>query len=161
MTGLINILPPTFNLSSGAKSTDISDLEKLIKLKLPNDYKDFLLISDGGEGRIGSAYFLFWPISKLYERNHSANIFNYMGEQFLGIGTNGGGECYALDYTNDRENPKFVVVSLGDLDHSEKFIIADSISQGLENARNGVFDDSTYNEPSNVILSKEILDSLP
>lgn len=127
-----------------ANENTIAEVESQLAVTLPRDYVELLLWSNGGEAKIGSAYFQFWPIQNVQNRNVSASIYKYMTKKFIGIGTNGGGECYGLDYTKNNI-PTFVIVPLGDLDPENKFVIASSLTEGIELASVGQFDDGEYN----------------
>ncbi len=140
----------------GAEPHQIAVVEQEFNIVFPDDYKEFLHWSNGGEGQIGSAYFLFWSIENISKRNKSAFITKYMSEKFLAIGTNGGDECYALDYTGNTSNPQFAIVPLGDLDHESKFIISSSITEAIEKSIQGKFSDLEYYSQENTELSQEV-----
>lgn len=156
MDSILDLLPQSFLRPARATIEMVTQLESTLGVSFPDDYKEFLLASNGGEGKIGSAYFLFWPVENIASRNLSAQITRYMSDKFIGVGTNGGGECYAFDYTTQSKEPQFVIVPLGDLDHSSKFIIADTFTEAIRKAKSGEFDDGEYNAVEVPVVSSEI-----
>ena len=73
----------------------IEMVEKSLGIKLPQDYVDFLLMTNGFDGMIGESYVVFEPIQKVEEYTAS-----YCGEFFpwaIYIGTDGGNEMYVID----------------------------------------------------------------
>jgi SMI1 / KNR4 family (SUKH-1) len=54
----MNNFGPDFHFESPAETDAIVGLEKLIARKLPEDYKQFLLRSNGGEGPLGTDGYL-------------------------------------------------------------------------------------------------------
>lgn len=82
---------------AGANPVRIRETEAKLGFKFPEDYQAFLLWSDGGEGSIGELYLQVWSVEHLIE--------NYQGYQFqeffpgvLGLASDLGGSCVALDY---------------------------------------------------------------
>jgi SMI1 / KNR4 family (SUKH-1) len=144
-----------WNRSEPSTLEEILRLENELALKFPKDFIDLMTWSNGGEGQIGTAYFLFWPIQKIIPRNSSAQIQHYMSNKFVGIGTNGGGECYGLDYLG-HESPSLAIVPLGDLSTESKFQIAPSIAEAFQAARDGLFSDGDYNSKESGPLTNEM-----
>ncbi len=84
-----NIFYPPADLNT------IVDVEKLLDIKLPQDYKDFLSISNGYNGTLGQSYTRLTKVEEIVE-----NTNGYCKEFFpwaIHIGTDGGGEMYVLD----------------------------------------------------------------
>ena len=61
--------------------------------------------------------------------NDDYAIASYL-PRVVGIGTDGGGDCFALDY-RDGGTPKLVSVPLGDLDAESVVVLADSLEAAL------------------------------
>ena len=59
---------------------------------LPDDYKEFMLWSNGGEGNIGSQYLSLWKIEDLMQLNKDTK-YKVFVEKSLVIGTDGGDNC--------------------------------------------------------------------
>ncbi|MFR2243924.1 MAG: SMI1/KNR4 family protein [Anaerobutyricum soehngenii] len=47
---------------------------------LPDDYKEFMLWSNGGEGNIGSQYLSLWKIEDLMQLNKEYQIQKYLSK---------------------------------------------------------------------------------
>ena len=83
-----------------ASNDEIENAEALLGIKLPEDYCNFLLASNGFEGFINEFYLRLIPVGFLYD-----NTQDYCSEFFpwaIYLGTNGGGEMAVLDI---REQP--------------------------------------------------------
>ena len=78
----------------------IKQTERILSTKLPKDYVDFLLQTNGYEGQLGQSYSIFTPVDKIEE------FTQLYGTQFfpwiIFIGTDGGGDMYVID---KRTNP--------------------------------------------------------
>ena len=78
-----------------ASAAEIADVEELLEISLPEDYRDFLLESNGFEGFLNESYLRLIPVEFLYD-----NTQDYCSEFFpwaIYLGTNGGGEMAVLD----------------------------------------------------------------
>ena len=156
MKNIIALIKSEWHIKSPCDSLEVSDIERQLGVVFPPDYVKLLKWSNGGEAKLGTAYFALWPIQDIPRRNVSASIFKYLTNRFVGIGTNGGDECYGFDYTNST-TPIFAIVPLGDLDPSSKFAIAATLTEGIQKALDGKFDDCEYNAQSSVELSAELI----
>jgi len=144
MSYLVNLISGKWNTRPSATLTEITEVERTMGVRFPSDYIELLSWSNGGEAKLGTAYISIWAVQDVWRRNISASVTKYMGAQFVGIGTNGGGELYALDYT-EGGNPTFAIVPLGNLNPEDKFKIAVTLTEGFQKALNGSFDDGEYN----------------
>jgi hypothetical protein len=84
-----------------AAATDLDQLEALLGVRLPSDYRCYLLGQDGTDGFYGVEYLVLWPIRDVMAKNIS---YEYLREDAGGvvlIGSNGAGEAVALDLRND------------------------------------------------------------
>lgn len=104
--------------------------EGIIRAGLPNDYTSFLLLTNGGEGWVGSRYVSLWRIEEVQALNKSYQIDHYL-PGIVGVGTDGGGQCYALDFRYSSINPTLVQVPLGDLGIVSLVLIGESFGDGL------------------------------
>ena len=92
----ISTLIQTLNSANAAESENIMRVEKQIKYEFPNDYTDFLKISNGAEGFLGDSYINLWSVEDLPTLNESYQVNIYAPGLIL-FGSNGGGEAFALD----------------------------------------------------------------
>ena len=93
----LELRPPTTNDA-------INKLKKITNIKLPNEYKKFLKLTNGGEGFIGdNSYVMIWSIEELIELNELYEVSEYAPGLFV-FGSNGGGEAYAFDTRSSSMN---------------------------------------------------------
>jgi hypothetical protein len=93
----IQLLLTSFNKSPGATDALIAETELRLKLKLPEDYLEFLRLMNGGEGFIGeSSYAFLWGVDELATLNEAYSVRQY-ASGFLIFGSDGGGEAYGFD----------------------------------------------------------------
>ena len=86
-----------FRTNTPASAEEIHAFEKGASMSLPVEYRDFLRISDGGEGFVGPAgYAMLWKVSELLPFNHEYEAAEYAPGLLL-FGSNGGGEAFAFD----------------------------------------------------------------
>ena len=91
----------------------VKDLER----DLPADYLQFFTLANGGTGfSPGKRYMSLWPIDELEELNKNYEAAEHVPDMLL-IGSDLGGQAYALDYSKDPpayvEVP-FIVLSRAD-----------------------------------------------
>jgi hypothetical protein len=70
--------------------------EQSIGKTLPEDYKAFLLEHNGGDGFIGTGYFILWRAEELCKFNDGYEVSKYAPGLLL-FGSNGGGDGFAFD----------------------------------------------------------------
>ncbi len=85
-----------FNGHPPADASALQQLEREAGFRLPEDYAWFLKQMDGGEGFVGSAYLILWPVGDLLEMNKAYQVAEYAPGLLL-FGSNGGGEAFAFD----------------------------------------------------------------
>jgi len=132
MENLIKTINQTWFKQLGATSNQIDEYKRNTRFNLPVEYEEFLLWSNGGEGLMGNNYISFWPSEDVIRLNSMYRIDFYI-PQTLGIATDGGDYCYALDYRTSCANPAFVLVPLGDLDVVSFIFVGSSFEGGLRN----------------------------
>lgn len=87
------------NLNCRAPATDeaVGVFERASRKQIPEDYREFLTIANGGEGFIGkNAYIILWPVDELASMNEAYEVENY-APGLLIFGSDGGGEAYGFD----------------------------------------------------------------
>jgi hypothetical protein len=82
-----------------AKISDIDLAEKKLGIKLPQDYVDFLLVTNGFDGMIGESYVVFEKLEKVveYTTTYCGNYFPWA----IYIGTDAGNEMFVIDKRGD------------------------------------------------------------
>jgi hypothetical protein len=118
----------------------LSDAESRMGLLLPADFREFMQWSNGGEAKLSKICLAFWEAEKIVSLNHDYQIQHYLGENVLGIGSDGGPICFLLDYRN-KLNASFSSINFGDLDPKEIKNIAPTFTEGLTMAISGVLSD--------------------
>jgi len=102
----LNKILKDFNCNPPVIANDIVVFQASNNITLPQEYVDFLKVSDGGEGFIGqNSYVIFWKLNELMKLNDAYQVRNYADKLFL-FGSNGGGEAFAFD---TRQKPYTIV----------------------------------------------------
>ena len=107
-------------LRAGANSSDVSGAEQKLSIRLPSDYIQVLMFSDGCLLENGLS---LYPLENLAERNQTHEVFQYTPGYLL-IGDDSGGMGVLLSF---EASPKSVYASgIGDLSPSGFKVIASS-----------------------------------
>lgn len=132
-----------FHGNPPSERANIEQAEKQAGFAFPTDYRDFLLKQNGGEGWIGLNYAMLWRAEELMEMNE-AYRFTVLAPAILAIGSNGGGEAYALDRRTTE--PSFVLIPFMDVDLDVAIQIATSFHAFLERlyTSDDLFEDSLH-----------------
>ena len=78
----------------------IKEVEKELKVNLPIEYKEFIMITNGIEGEIGkNSYISLWKIEDLTILNNEYAVEKYT-PGLLYIGSDGGNIAYGFDKRN-------------------------------------------------------------
>lgn len=75
----------------------LDQFEQRSDLALPDDYKQFLMLMNGGQGWVGKLYVIFYPLEMLLENNKAYHFPGFFPGLFL-FADDGGGEAFAFDY---------------------------------------------------------------
>jgi hypothetical protein len=117
--------------------TTFSEIEHLVKFKLPDDYKIYLENYLGFENTVQEEYVRLWDFDELIEMNKEYEIVDYLPNT-LGIGTNGGGEFIAIEWTEKNKYSIILVPFIG-MDEKQYHIeIGISFSDFLIRLDNGL-----------------------
>jgi hypothetical protein len=100
-----------FNGNPPTNRSAISKFEFESRVKLPDDFALFLQQMNGGDGFIGDAYVILWPVQELLEKNQAYEVADSAPGLLL-FGSDGGGEAFAFD-TRSLEMPIVAVPFIG------------------------------------------------
>jgi hypothetical protein len=90
-------LPAKFKANPPADPRAIEN----VGIDLPEDYREFLRLANGGEGFLeNGAYAQLWRAERLVTINREYEVPEFAPEAFF-FGSNGGGEGYAFDRRSD------------------------------------------------------------
>jgi hypothetical protein len=89
-----------FNGNPPAGVAVIRQAEAESRVRLPDDYAEFLQQMNGGEGFVGNAYVILWRIEELLEMNLGYQVAEFAPGLFV-FGSDGGGEAFAFDLRSD------------------------------------------------------------
>jgi hypothetical protein len=128
----LDLEPGTWNKNPEATIEQIRVAEQSIRYKLPEDYVQLLLWSNGGEGFIGNTYWALWSVEEINQLNIDYQIASYL-PGLIAIGSDGGGECIALDYRTRTEQPAFVNVPFCDLSSESITPIGSNLREAIKN----------------------------
>ena len=116
-----------------ASDAAIATAETELGVVFPLEYRHLLKWANGAEFDIGSAYVEIWDTVRAVKRNLGYEILGRL-PGIVGIGSDGGDECYALDYRQADQRP-LVRVSLGALRPEFVEVIGPTLIEGLTNLR--------------------------
>jgi hypothetical protein len=75
----------------------LKDVEVKLGIRLPDQYKEFMLESNGAEGNVGTnSYLAIWPIEQIVQLNEEYAV-NEFTPGLVYFGSDGGGMAYAFD----------------------------------------------------------------
>ncbi|HXF83845.1 MAG TPA: SMI1/KNR4 family protein [Anaerolineales bacterium] len=103
----IKKLTSKLKFQPGASQATIKKVESKYNFEFPNDYKEFLLKSNGASGFVGKSYLLIWPLEDIEEINRLAKVDEFTPGLVL-FGSDGSGMSYAFDVR--RSPPAFVEI---------------------------------------------------
>lgn len=109
-------------------------IEKKYSISLPADYKEFMLLCNGGEGDLVAYYVSLWKLQDVTQLNSDYKINHYLKDNFIGFGTDGGDDCWAFNYVDNHRIPKIVKIPLGDLDLASVVTVANTFTEFIQNS---------------------------
>ncbi len=83
-------------------------IDKVNNMSLPKEYVDFMKLHNGGEGDIGNAYLVLFPLEELQEINEDYAIEEELPGHII-IGNNGSGELYGINSNGEYFNVPFII----------------------------------------------------
>lgn len=109
----------------------LKDSEAKLGIKFPDQYKEFMLESNGSEGNVGtSSYLVIWPIEIIVQLNEEYAV----NEFTLGLvyfGSDGGGMAYAFD--NRVKETSIVEIPFESIDIEDAKICGNTFIEFLQN----------------------------
>jgi hypothetical protein len=101
-------------LNPGISEDALDIVMQALCVELPRDYREFLLVSNGGHGFLGQNYVMLWKAEEPKPLNAGYEVARFAPGLLL-FGSDGGGEAYAFD---TRESPWVVIqapfIGIGD-----------------------------------------------
>jgi hypothetical protein len=109
---------------------DIEGVEDKLSIKFPEDYVNFMVNTNGGEGSIGEdSYLRLWKIEELIESNEGYGVEEFAPGLII-IGSDGGDTAYGFDFRT--EHPILVEVGFIGMDLEEPYFSASSFIGFIE-----------------------------
>ncbi|HEY8602207.1 MAG TPA: SMI1/KNR4 family protein [Thermomicrobiales bacterium] len=136
MDALIRRIKHAWYKEPGATLEQVRHVEEILGFPLPEDYIQFILWSNGGEGELGKMYLSLWKVEDLIETSDTYLIRHYLPD-CIGIGTDGGDYGYCFDYRENRQRPTLIRVDLGALDPDAIDVLGQDFQSILELAHKG------------------------
>ena len=116
----------------GATMDAIEQAERALGVRLPETYKEFLLRSNGAEGDTGTMYVQLYPVEQLEACNETLRLREYV-PGLMAIGSDGDGECLALDYREQEVEPALVFIPFTVLEADAVVRQGRTFEEGLRN----------------------------
>jgi len=134
---LLEAILKKYNFSRRTIPQEITSLvvEKSINFQLQEDYKFYIDNFIEHECFIGSEYLKLWDLEDILENNNGHHIIKYLTNT-LAIGTNGGGECIAIEYLGE-DNYRVVLFPFIDLNRENYIEIGHSFTDLLNRLDQG------------------------
>ena len=112
-------------LNEPASRDVLKVLAEMLPTSIPEDYFDFLMRNNGGEGFVGDEYLIMFNAEEIVRFNQEYEVEKYAPGLLL-FGSNGGGEGYAFDTTSE-ECPVVKVPFIG-MDHRCAKVVGQNLS---------------------------------
>ena len=119
------------DVRSPAKQEEIEMAQEVIKVDLPEQYVNLLLLTNGYEGFIGKSYISLWKIEELVELNDAYGVKEFAPNLVL-FGSDGGGEAYAFDASKDMVIINIPFIGLG---LEKESILAETFNEFIKNLK--------------------------
>ena len=117
------------DINSGTTGKKFCEVETLLGVSFPDEYKQFMLNVNGIEGAIGqNAYIVIWPIEEIVDLNNEYGV-NDVTPGLIYFGSDGGNSAYAFDI---RKNNVVVEFPLDSIHIEDAKLIADSFNKFIE-----------------------------
>lgn len=92
----------------------LATLRQDCEFELPSEYLDFLSLSNGGFGALGTqpGGYELWNCEEVLEQSE-CYLKDWLPPKFLAFGTSGGGELFVFDFRNHGRCPVCIAPSIG------------------------------------------------
>jgi hypothetical protein len=117
-------------LRPGIKEDDMVKICAELECTLPDDYLDFMRLSNGGVGMVRDSYIDIYPLTDLRLINEQYHVTQY-APGLLIFGTDGGDEAFGFDYRTS--NLQIVKIPFIPMDWGDVIPLCESFQQLLEN----------------------------
>jgi hypothetical protein len=116
-----------FERAPPAGEDAIEEAQDALVFRFPEEYAEFLRMSNGGEGFVGpERYLMLWPVEELPESNQDYEV-DVMAPGLVLFGSSGGGTAYAFE----RDTGAIVDLPITPLDGSRRRTLADGFVEFL------------------------------
>lgn len=131
---LDKLTPSIFERNEGCTDEMIVEVEKVFGIKFPEDFRQLLLLSNGGSIKGSNSVFNYEPVEYLVGHNLS-EFFNTNIPGMIVIGDDGGGCIYFYDPGNKLGKGPWSLyyASMGALFFKESVNVAGSITELIDN----------------------------
>jgi hypothetical protein len=97
-----NYLLEKFDFNTPIQKKEILEIEEKLRISFPQDYVDFMLKTNGGEGTVGEdSYLRLWKIEEIIESNEGYSVEEFAPGLII-IGSDGGGTAYGFDFRSEK-----------------------------------------------------------
>lgn len=121
-------------LNPPASPAMIAEAEAALGVALPDCYRAFLSLADGGDGDVGASVAQLWRVGELKLMNDGYEAAR-CAPGLLIIGGNGGGEAYCIDRRGER--PRYVMAPLLTLADEDMFVLGEDFGAFLKTLYEG------------------------
>jgi len=117
-----------FEFNDPASEDQIVAFERTEGISLPNRYREFLKMGNGGEGPVGEfGYANLWKIEEIADLNRDYHVKEYL-PGYLVIGSDGGGEAFAIK----RDEAVYVQVPFVGLSEEDCMVMGNTFEEFLD-----------------------------
>ncbi|MCU0484560.1 MAG: SMI1/KNR4 family protein [Anaerolineales bacterium] len=118
-----------FKKNPGAQFEEIVKVQKILNIEFPQQYVDWLLLSNGGEGEVGNSYLALWCLEEIIPLNEAYEVHEFIPGIIL-IGSDGGDTAFGID-TYVSPHP-FIEVPFIGMDRKEIRVCGETFADFLD-----------------------------
>lgn len=122
---------------TGATESELANFSEHFHRELPEAYRTFLRMSNGGQGVLGELYIQAWSLDEVVKNNEQYGIRKRLCDHVFGIATEGD-YCFALDYRGSH-TPSLICFPLGGIAWEEVVIVGPTYEDGFLRVATGKF----------------------